>query len=244
MLPAINIGPFALYTPGLIFLLGGWLIVQVVGRAAGVYRLPGDRMEIIVALALLAGIVGARLGYALMSWPYYLRDPLALVARDLQAFSLPAGVLTTILVGGWQIWRQRWPLWLTLDALAPGIALAALTYALAQFASGDGYGLPTNLPWAIHLWGEPRHPTQLYAACVALLALIVWRQSYRRIQTPGVLFLTICGVLAAGTLIGDGFRATGLLLPGNIRFSQVVALIVLIIIVRIWPKLTLQHNMQ
>jgi len=64
MLPVVNIGPFALYTPGLIFLLGSWLIVQAVRRAAFTQGLDGERMEIIVVIVLVSGIIGARVGYA------------------------------------------------------------------------------------------------------------------------------------------------------------------------------------
>lgn len=242
MLPVLNIGPIALYTPGLILLLGGWLTLQAVGRAARSYELDGDRLERIGVIALLAGIIGARLGYALTAWPHYLADPWAFLARDLQAFSLPAGVATAAGVGGWLLWRQRWPFWSTLDALAPGLALAALSHALAQFASGDGYGLPADLPWAINLWGELRHPTQLYAAVTALTALIVWRIRYRQPQPAGTTFLTTLAILASGTLIGEGFAATGWLLPGNVRLSQVVALAILVMIIRIWSGIFPQHR--
>ncbi|PMP84714.1 MAG: diacylglyceryl transferase, partial [Chloroflexus aggregans] len=111
------------------------------------------------------------------------------------------------------------------------------TYALAQWASGDGYGLPTTLPWAINLWGEYRHPTQLYAAITALGALIIWRRRYHRRQPAGARFLIVCATLAAGTLIGEGFAATGWLLPGNVRLSQVVALTILVIITYIWQHI-------
>ncbi|WP_299645035.1 prolipoprotein diacylglyceryl transferase [uncultured Chloroflexus sp.] len=242
MLPVLNIGPFALYTPGLILLLGGWLILQVSGRAARLKQLNGDRLEMIIFITMLAGVIGARLGYALMAWPSYVADPWALLSRDLQAFSPLAGVATAIIIGSVMLWRQRWPLWPTFDALTPGIALAVLTHAIAQLASGDGYGLPAEVPWAINLWGELRHPTQLYAALTALIALVVWRVRYRQSQPHGMLFLTVSALLAAGTLIGEGFAATGWLLPGQVRGSQVVALAILVIIVRIWPEIFLQHN--
>jgi phosphatidylglycerol:prolipoprotein diacylglycerol transferase len=244
MLPVVNVGPFALYTPGLIFLLGSWLIVQAVRRAAFTQGLDGERMEIIVVIVLVSGIIGARVGYALTAWPAYVNDPWAFLSRDLQAFSLPYGIVTGVIVGSWQLWRQRWPLWVVLDTLAPGVALAALTYALMQFASGDGYGLPSTVPWAIPLWGEYRHPTQLYAALTALIALIVWRKNYRKPQPAGSLFLNVCAILAAGTLIGNGFSAADWLLPGRVRASQVIALAVLILIIWVRPKITLQPKIQ
>ncbi|MGB9739463.1 MAG: prolipoprotein diacylglyceryl transferase [Chloroflexus sp.] len=237
MLPVLQIGPVALYTPGLIMVLGGWFMIQAVGRAAHGHELDGNRLEQIMFISLLAGVVGARLGYAAGSWTSYLADPWAFLSRDLQAFSLPTGVATALVVGGWLLWRQHWPFWSTLDALAPGLAIAMFTYALAQWASGDGYGLPTTLPWAINLWGEYRHPTQLYAAITALGALIIWRRRYHRRQPAGARFLIVCATLAAGTLIGEGFAATGWLLPGNVRLSQVVALTILVIITYIWQHI-------
>ncbi len=242
MLPVLNIGPLALYAPGVIALAGAWLSLQAIQRAALAQSRDGEQLAWIGLIALVAGLIGARIGYAAASWRTYLTDPWALLARDWQAFSLPVGIVVTIATAGWLLWRRRWPLWPTLDALAPGMAILALTHALAQLASGDGYGLPTELPWAIDLWGARRHPTQLYAALTALIALIVWRLRYRRAGVPGHLFLTVSAILATGTLIGEGFAATGWLLPGRVRFSQALALAALVFILYISVQRSSHHR--
>ncbi len=47
-----------------------------------------------------------------------------------------------------------------------------LAVPLANLASGDAFGAPSSLPWAIELWGAARHPVQIYEAVAA--GLILW----------------------------------------------------------------------
>ena len=64
---------------------------------------------------------------------------------------------------------RAWRIASLLDALTPGFIVLAGGLALADLASGDAYGSPSSLPWAIELWGAARHPTQIYQ----LIAVIV-----------------------------------------------------------------------
>src|SRR5690606_28581398 len=68
----------------------------------------------------------------------------------------------------------------SLDALAPGLLVAAISISLADFLAGPGYGTEANLPWSISLFGIARHPVQIYEIVIALLALAVWRFALRR----------------------------------------------------------------
>jgi len=61
------------------------------------------------------------------------------------------------------------PLWPALDALTPGLAAVMIAIGLAHIASGDAFGSPADLPWAIQLWGARRHPTQIYETLAAAL---------------------------------------------------------------------------
>jgi phosphatidylglycerol:prolipoprotein diacylglycerol transferase len=56
--------------------------------------------------------------------------------------------------------------------LAPGLAIGHGIGRLGCFLTGCCYGSQCDLPWAIHLHGEFRHPVQLYEA--AGLFFIAW----------------------------------------------------------------------
>ena len=64
---------------------------------------------------------------------------------------------------------------LILDVLAPAACVFGMGLALSDLLSGNNFGTPTTLPWAINLWGALRHPVQMYefiALGVVLMALV------------------------------------------------------------------------
>ena len=63
--------------------------------------------------------------------------------------------------------------WNYLDSLTPffGVMLPAFFFSL--FASGNGFGTVTDLPWGIYLWGAIRHPVQLYLVLFSLIPLLL-----------------------------------------------------------------------
>ncbi len=56
---------------------------------------------------------------------------------------------------------------------------------LANYADGNAYGLPTNLPWAVYLWNAYRHPVQLFAFILGLVVLIWWLLQTKGLKTTG-----------------------------------------------------------
>jgi prolipoprotein diacylglyceryltransferase len=103
-----------------------------------------------------------------------------------------------------------------------GVALGFL-----HLASGDAYGGPTSLPWAVELWGARRHPTQIYEILLSVLILLaLWR--LRRWDTfPGFFFLCWLAMAAEARLFLEAFRADSAIIFGMLRGAQVVSLIVL-----------------
>jgi phosphatidylglycerol---prolipoprotein diacylglyceryl transferase len=87
--------------------------------------------------------------------------------------------------------RKKMPFWLTIDALTPGFAIFMIAYGFALLASGDAFGTAAQLPWSIYLWGEWRHPTQIYAILAAIaITTIVWpRSKVRNSKTWSAVFV-------------------------------------------------------
>jgi prolipoprotein diacylglyceryltransferase len=98
---------------------------------------------------------------------------------------------------------------------------------VAHLSSGDAYGSPSTVPWAIELWGAHRHPTQVYEILLAVLAvLVVWR--LRRPETfPGLLFLAWVALAATSQLVVEGFRADSVVVRDGIRMVQLLSLTLL-----------------
>jgi prolipoprotein diacylglyceryl transferase len=226
MLPVLQIGPLAVQLPGLLLIAGVWLGTMMIDRFAPRHGLSADKLNSMVFYALITGIIGARLGYALRFPSAYLEDPLTLLSLNTFTLSTPEGMLAGGLAALVYGRRRELSLWRTLDAITPSLALMTVTIALAHISSGDAYGAPTDLPWAIDLWGAERHPSQFYELGFAvLIGLLVWR---RRIPGPfpGWDFLTWVGLWALARAFLEAFRGDSQVIAGSLRSAQVIGLII------------------
>ena len=222
MYPILNIGPAAVQLPGLVLLLGFWLSLNLAGRRAKAAGLPEDVIFNAGIVALLAGLVGARLGYVALHWFAYQNDLRGILALTTGALSTPAGLVIGASAAAFYLRRHRPPALLLLDALAPALALMFAFVSLADLSAGTAYGMVSDLPWAIELWGARRHPTQLYEllAALATLGLLWWARARRPFD--GFLFVLFMLTYGAARLFLDAFRADPWLLPGGYRTVQVI----------------------
>ncbi len=157
----------------------------------------------------------------------YLEDPLALLSLNPSTLSPLEGALTGLLGGVIYGQRKRLPLWPTLDALTPALAAFAAFVGLAHLSSGDAFGAPSSVPWAIELWGEARHPTQIYEILAALLILgAVWRLKDRA-PFAGFTFLAWLVLAAAARLFLEAFRGDSVIVFGTLRAAQLASLALL-----------------
>ncbi len=224
MLPILQIGPLALQTPGLMYLLGLWFGLSLAEKFAPKRGISPDALYNLVFTGLIAGIIGARLGYVLLYPDAFLASPLSLVSLNpglLDPFSGFAAALIAALVYGA---RKKLELWNTLDALTPFFAVFMIGAALANAASGAAFGMETSLPWGIDLWGAKRHPTQFYELGGAIVILLTLGRRSKQDSLPvGTLFLTFIALTAGARLFFEAFRGDSTLILGGIRAAQVVA---------------------
>ena len=225
MMPVLQVGPIAIPLPGFLLILGIWLGLSLAERYAPRRGISGDKLFNLAFIAMLSGLIGARLAYVL-------RYPAAFASNPMDIFSRNPGLLDPwggLWIGllGWAIYLQRkkLPVWQTLDALTPALAVVAISLSLSHLASGDAYGAPANLPWSIELWGARRHPSQIYAFLAALVILIFLWPARKRIQSlqPGVYFLGFLALSAGAHLFLEIFRGDSQLTYLGIRTSQLIA---------------------
>jgi len=203
MLPFLNLGPLALPTGPLVYLLGVWLALWAVDRAArrvrslALQRGSEDRAKALnyerlaevgsealdyepetyyalATTAVLAGFVGARLTFVLLHWSSYDDNLLGIVWPLTTGYNALGGALIGAAAGFFYGRWRRLSLWPALDVLAPGLLVFLITVSLADFLGGAGYGSLTNMPWGITVFGVRRHAVQLYEALVGVAALGAW----------------------------------------------------------------------
>ena len=105
---------------------------------------------------------------------------------------------------------------------------ALIMLALGQFAMGVPYGMSTELPWGVTIWGVRRHPVQLYeAAALLLIFIVLWRMMPS--ASPGEVFWRGLLYLGATELVLEAFRAISRTTMAGIRVPQVAALTTILI---------------
>ncbi len=234
MLPVIQLGPLSIQAEGLFYLLGIWTAMSLAGKYARLFKLQSEKLDTMVLISLAAGIVGARLAYLLRYPDIFMKSPLSIFLLNPTMLDLQGGLLFGVLAGLVYGQRSEFAFWPTADALAPGLAVMQLAAGFANLFSGNAFGIPTDLPWAISLWGDMRHPVQVYEIIGSLIILIMMVLWLNRVKTDklnylptGNLFLSFIAGSALMRIFVDGYRGDSILIFDSIRLSQAIAWLLL-----------------
>jgi prolipoprotein diacylglyceryltransferase len=233
MFPIIQIGPLALQAPGLFLLIGLWIGLTISERLAVRFNARSNHIYNIVFVALIAGLVGARLSYALQHVEAFLASPMSLFSLNPGLLDPLGGIAVGLVAATIYGNRKQIPLWPTLDALTPLLAVMIMAVGLANLASGSAFGVPTQMPWGIELWGLTRHPTQIYQIIAGAVILgLIWPRrsdSGASQRVPGETFWLFLVLSSVSWMIIEAFRGDSVLLPGGWREAQIIAWVVLAI---------------
>jgi phosphatidylglycerol:prolipoprotein diacylglycerol transferase len=206
----------------------------------------------LLLMAVIGGIVGAKVYYILLNFPRLLEDPAALV------FSRGGMVWYGGFVGGvalvvWQIRRLKLSLPVQADITAPALALSYAVGRIGCFLVGDDWGRPTGSwvgirfpegipptradiierefgievdPELIAQFGEvvPVHPTQLYEIGLSTLIFFGLWSVRRHRHARGWLFMLWLSLAGAERFLVEFFRAKDDRFFGILTLAQLISL--------------------
>jgi phosphatidylglycerol:prolipoprotein diacylglycerol transferase len=227
MLPIIQLGPLSLQAPGLFLLISLWIGITLAEKNSPHYKLSADRVSSLIMLALVAGVLGGRIAYIAQNPAAFAGNLGSMVSLNPGLFDI-TGALAAALIGA-VVYGQRksLPLLPTLDALIPFFGMLAIGYGLMNFASGNAFGMETNQPWAIDLWGAKRHPSQIYEVLAAFVTFNLLYPPKADAKSPGLSFATFVAITAGYRLFIEAFRGDSRLIFGGLRTGQLSMFIVL-----------------
>ncbi len=142
---------------------------------------------------VIFGLIGARIYEVFLFFSFYLKDPLAIFKIWNGGLAIHgvilAGILTVIIFAR----KHKTDLYLSLDLLAPALALGQAIGRWGNYFNQELFGLPTNLPWRIPIDLARRpigyesftffHPTFLYESLLNLiLAGVLFFLHHRRLS--------------------------------------------------------------
>ena len=190
MIPYIHIGPLTLPTFGLMVATGLLCAAYILDADFKRRKLPADAF-MIIGVAGLAGIFGARLYHVLESPAEFFADPWPYIFSRV-GFAWFGGFLGGFGALVFLARKAKIPLLEFLDACSPAGAAGYAIGRIGCFLSGDGdYGMPTSLPWGMSFPNglvpttERVHPTPLYEFFIWMaIAGFLWHMGTKATRGP------------------------------------------------------------
>ncbi len=207
-----TIGPLALRWYGLMFaisVLSGFYFM----RKHGIRKeISEDQIITLIALIMIALIVGARAVYVIVNWSYFAVRPELIIRIDQGGLAFHGGLIGGILAS-WLYCRAQKINWREVADLAvPGVAIGIALVRVANIFNQEILGREAAL------FFFERHPTQIYGSLIGVALLLMHNYLARnRDYSPGYLFWNfVLGYTLLRGLIEETFRENPLILWGYI----------------------------
>ena len=162
---------------------------------------PGTGQDVVLA-AMLGGLVGSKLYWALSEWRLLLADPTGILfSRGGFTYygGLVGGIVCVILLLRW----RKLPLGEAVNAVTPAVPVGYMLGRVGCFLVGDDYGRPSDLPWGVAVPAGsppttvPVHPTQIYEILLTLPIFLLLMWQLRKSPPPWFVFwefLVLAGI--------------------------------------------------
>jgi phosphatidylglycerol:prolipoprotein diacylglycerol transferase len=176
------------------FLLGLWRAMRVSKR----YGIASEQVTDAALLALISGIIGARLLFLLLEAPSRGWGIFAEFYRIWQGgLSFHGGLIAAIIAVVTYASINRIKFLKMADLLAPSLAIGYAFARIGCFLNGCCYGAKTHLPWALNFLDPasgkhtgPVHPAQLYAFAANVLIFLILTRVERLKRPAGFVFFS------------------------------------------------------
>jgi phosphatidylglycerol:prolipoprotein diacylglycerol transferase len=231
MQPEIHLGPVTLQTFGIAFAIAFIAAGAVLARRLKELGKPPDWAYEVVVVALVGGIVGARLNFIFENYDSVKGDLLGNIFSGSGLVWFGGAVGGAIGVALWA-WRRKMLNLTLLDMCAVPLSVG---YALGRIGcqvSGDGdYGKAWDGPWAMAYPNGTKpiditvHPTPIYETlAMGLVAYFLWRLR-DRVQ-PGILFAIYLVLAGTERLLVEFIRRNNAELLGLTQ-AQLISIVMM-----------------
>ncbi len=224
---AVNIFGFDIYWYGIIIGLGMAIAVGIAFFEFKKKGLKSDDLIDFVLFAIPLGILGARMYYVVFEWDYYSKHLDELLALWEGGLAIYGGVIVGAIVAIIFTKIKKIPFLWFADIATCGLFIAQSMGRWGNFINAEAHGGLTDLPWGMITNGTgPWHPTFFYESMWNLFGFIIsYFVIHKFCKTEGWSFAYYLIWYGVGRFWIEGMRTDSLYLYGDIRVSQVVAMV-------------------
>ena len=237
-----TIGPITIYSYGVMLALAVLVCTYFLSVDGKRYQISQETAYDLVFWCMLWGIVGARIFYVFIEWPYFSSNLWEIPMLQKGGLAWQGGFLGGTLAGIWFARRKKLSLKPLSDLAAPYIALGQSIGRIGCFLNGCCYGKP--VPWGIYF---PTHnarlyPTQLFETAGLFIIFLILKKAQTKPHQAGFIFVFYLWLAAIERFIVEFYRADHDLLWLGLSLTQFVAVgvfvagIVMAVILRRKPK--------
>ncbi len=221
-----QIGPFTLYSYGLMVAIGFLLSTVLILRDSGKFNLSRDDVFDCLIAVLAGGIAGGRLLFVFINYRYYLENPLRIFAIYEGGLAIQGALAGAVLSGAIVALVKGMPFWRTSDLIAPYAALGQAVGRIGCFLNGCCYGTVTENGIGVTFPGESfmRVPIQVYSSLFLVLVFITLISLREKRPFDGALFSIYLVLYSFFRFFADYFRGDDLTaFGGGLTLSQVIS---------------------
>ena len=233
---------FNIYYYGL-FVAAGYALAGVyLVKRRKLFGLTKDNILDLILIALICGLVGARLYYMIFNFDRFFAPGQwgnIIRFRD-GGLAVYGGIIASGI--GYIVYSKvkKIPLGSLLDAAGFGLFVGQAIGRWGNFVNREAYGIETDLPWKMGLITRGGttyvHPCFIYEALWNVAGLLIIHIFSKKSKTkyPGQYFLFYVAWYGLGRFMIEGLRTDSLMIPGtDIRASQWLAAISFLVAVGI-----------
>lgn len=215
-------GPLALPTGPLLAMFATMVALELAGRTGRRLGIHTDDVWNTGLLALLAGLIVARLWTIIQFADLYRAEPLLILSLRPSGFAPGPGIAAALVAAYANLVRLALDPKRMAAAFAVGLLGGAIVINISAFLTGAALGAVSTAPWAARHFLERVHPVGLYRAAGLGLVLALCLLTLERTRPLRTLWLALLGA-ALVYLLADAWLASPALW-GVLRRSQVIAL--------------------
>ncbi len=244
--PQIEIGPVSFHLYGFIIglaIVTGWYVSKI---RSGLYKIRKEIFEdLILLIPLITALIGARLYHVLDYHNAYFENPMAILYIQNGGLGIWGGLIGTFIGLAFICKIRKINLVNVIDLIAPALALGQAIGRVGNYINQEGFGPPSNLPWAVGIDIKNRplqyinysrfHPTFFYEAILDLLTFLVLIHLSKKFKKPGQIFAFYLILYSLSRFLVEFARIDTWQISG-IKVAQLLSLTALFLGVYIFSK--------
>jgi len=235
MIPILfKIGPIKIGSYGVMvavaFLTCAWLLRKELMRK----KYDPDWANTIVVVAIISGIIGARVYFILEYFNDFLADPLGMIFSG-SGLTWYGGFIAAFIAILITLRKLPAPTLVLADLIAPLLLLGYGIGRIGCFLAGDGdYGPPSDLPWAVAFpnglvpTNVPVHPTPIYETIFSIILFSILWKNRKRDYPAGTMLGVMFIFYGIERFVTEFWRLTPKVLWGWMTMAQIISILAIL----------------